>query len=57
MHLGLGGLLRASHACLALEPLPETWLQLMNSIDENERKRLKAELIVQGSNLDRTLKN
>jgi hypothetical protein len=42
---------------LALEPLPETWLQLMNSIDENERKRLKAELIVQGSNLDRTLKN
>jgi hypothetical protein len=57
MRVGLGGLLRASHSSLALEALPEKWVELMNCIDENEKNRLKAEMIVQGERLDHVLKN
>jgi hypothetical protein len=57
MRIGLGSLLRASHDSLAHEALPETWVQLMNCIDETEKKRLKAELIALGSSLDHSLKN
>ena len=41
---GLGWLLRAKHDGLIREPLPEKWVELINSVDERERARLKAEL-------------
>jgi hypothetical protein len=57
MRVGLGGLLRASHSSLAVEALPDKWVELMNCIDESERNRLKAELMVQGERQEHVLKN
>lgn len=41
---GLGWLLRAHYDCLAREPLPARWTELMRSLDEKERLKLKTEL-------------
>ena len=43
----LGWLLRAHYDGLAREPLPERWIELMRTLDEKERLRLKAELCME----------
>ena len=40
---GLGWLLRA-HYDVAREPIPERWAQLMLTLDEKQRLKLKTEL-------------
>ena len=41
---GLGWLLRAHYDGLASEPLPERWSELIRTLDEKQRLRLKTEL-------------
>ena len=41
---GLGGLLRAQYDGVLREPLPARWTELINSVDDKERTRLKSEL-------------
>jgi hypothetical protein len=41
---GLGWLLRAHYDGLAREPLPERWMELIRTLDEKQRLKLKAEL-------------
>jgi hypothetical protein len=41
---GLAWLLRAQYDGVMREPLPARWTELINSVDEKERTRLKLEL-------------
>jgi hypothetical protein len=41
---GLGWLLRAHYDGLAREPLPERWTELIRTLDEKQRLKLKTEL-------------
>ena len=41
---GLGFLLRAHYDGLAREPLPERWKELIRTLDEAERRRIKTDL-------------
>ena len=44
---GLGWLLRAHYDGLASEPLPERWAELIRTLDEKQRLRLKTELAME----------
>ena len=44
---GLGWLLRAHYDGLAREPLPERWTELIRTIDEKQRLKLKTELCME----------
>ena len=46
---GLGWLLRAHYDGLAREPLPERWIELMRTLDEKERLRLKTEMSMEAA--------
>jgi hypothetical protein len=41
---GLGWLLRAHYDGLAREPLPERWRELIRTLDEKERLKLKTDM-------------
>ena len=41
---GLGWLLRAHYDGLAREPIPERWTELIRTLDEKQRLKLKTEL-------------
>jgi hypothetical protein len=41
---GLGWLLRAHYDGLAREPLPERWVELIRTLDDKQRLKLKTEL-------------
>ena len=51
---GLGWLLRAHYDGLAREPLPERWTELIRTLDEKQRLKLKTELCMEAEGNDPT---
>ena len=51
---GLGWLLRAHYDGLAHEPLPERWTELIRTLDEKQRLKLKTDLRMEAEGNDPT---